>query len=376
MKDKIVAITSNFGLGPVGKLSSIINASGDEFEWYALGQEFDTKIFEKNKFKKVLWTEQEEQMKQFIKENNIKYALVILKNKYARLLKSIGVKVIYVDSLPFMWTEEDAKSGKIPYDLDIYCAQKTIELTDKSKELFSKVKNLKWVNPIIPTGKKFVQNSIDNNIIINVGGLHSPIGNGEEYINVVIKPLIECLKYKYKDKNIILTCGNKAKKSLEKALKEYNIGVETFKQEEFINKVGKCFLFFTSPGLTTLLEIANLDKKVIVLPPQNLSQFYNLEYSKKILREYKIIDWNREGLSLNDFKDINLLESEIVILIYNTIKKLQTREEIINEKNYIMNILNANFINNKNYIKQKQDGANEVVECIREVVKGGKNDNK
>lgn len=376
MKDKIVAITSNFGLGPVGKLSSIINASGDEFEWYALGQEFDTKIFEKNKFKKVLWTEQEEQMKQFIKENNIKYALVILKNKYARLLKSIGVKVIYVDSLPFMWTEEDAKSGKIPYDLDIYCAQKTIELTDKSKELFSKVKNLKWVNPIIPTGKKIVQNSIDNNIIINVGGLHSPIGNGEEYINVVIKPLIECLKYKYKDKNIILTCGNKAKKSLEKALKEYNIGVETFKQEEFINKVGKCFLFFTSPGLTTLLEIANLDKKVIVLPPQNLSQFYNLEYSKKILREYKIIDWNREGLSLNDFKDINLLESEIVILIYNTIKKLQTREEIINEKNYIMNILNANFINNKNYIKQKQDGANEVVECIREVVKGGKNDNK
>lgn len=376
MKDKIVAITSNFGLGPVGKLSSIINASGDEFEWYALGQEFDTEIFEKNKFKKVLWTEQEEQMKQFIKENNIKYALVILKNKYARLLKSIGVKVIYVDSLPFMWTEEDAKSGKIPYDLDIYCAQKTIELTDKSKELFSKVKNLKWVNPIIPTGKKIVQNSIDNNIIINVGGLHSPIGNGEEYINVVIKPLIECLKYKYKDKNIILTCGNKAKKSLEKALKEYNIKVETFKQEEFINKVGECFLFFTSPGLTTLLEIANLDKKVIVLPPQNLSQFYNLEYSKKILSEYKIIDWNREGLSLNDFKDINLLESEIVILIYNNIKKLQTREEIINEKNYIMNILNTNFINNQNYIKQKQDGANEVVEYIREVVKGGKNDNK
>lgn len=51
MKDKIVAVTSNFGLGPVGKLSSIINASGNEFEWYALGQEFDTEIFEKNKFK-------------------------------------------------------------------------------------------------------------------------------------------------------------------------------------------------------------------------------------------------------------------------------------------------------------------------------------
>lgn len=376
MKDKIVAVTSNFGLGPVGKLSSIINASGNEFEWYALGQEFDTEIFEKNKFKKVLWTENEEQIKLFIKENNIKYALVVLKNKYARLLKSIGIKVIYVDSLPFMWTEEDAKTGKIPYDMDIYCAQKTVELTDKSKKLFSKVKNLRWVNPITPINKKFIQNNIDNNIIVNVGGLHSPIGNGEEYINVVIKPLIECLKFKYKNKNIILTCGNTAKKSLENALEKYNISIATFRQEDFINKIISCFLFFTSPGLTTLLEIANLDKKVIVLPPQNLSQFYNLEYSKKILHEYKIIDWNRKGLSLNDFKDINLLESEIVLLIYNNIKKLQTIEEITYEKNYIMNILNANFINNENYIKQKQDGANEVVEYIREVVKGGKNDNK
>lgn len=376
MKDKIVAVTSNFGLGPVGKLSSIINASGNEFEWYALGQEFDTEIFEKNKFKKVLWTENEEQIKLFIKENNIKYALVVLKNKYARLLKSIGIKVIYVDSLPFMWTEEDAKTGKIPYDMDIYCAQKTVELTDKSKKLFSKVKNLRWVNPITPINKKFIQNNIDNNIIVNVGGLHSPIGNGEEYINVVIKPLIECLKFKYKNKNIILTCGNTAKKSLENALEKYNISIETFRQEDFINEISSCFLFFTSPGLTTLLEIANLDKKVIVLPPQNLSQFYNLEYSKKILHEYKIIDWNRKGLSLNDFKDINLLESEIVLLIYNNIKKLQTIEEITYEKNYIMNILNANFINNENYIKQKQDGANEVVEYIREVVKGGKNDNK
>lgn len=268
-----------------------------------------------------------------------------------------------------MWTEEDAKTGKIPYDMDIYCAQKTVELTDKSKKLFSKVKNLRWVNPITPINKQFIQNNIDNNIIVNVGGLHSPIGNGEEYINVVIKPLIECLKFKYKNKNIILTCGNTAKKSLENALEKYNISIATFRQEDFINKIISCFLFFTSPGLTTLLEIANLDKKVIVLPPQNLSQFYNLEYSKKILHEYKIIDWNRKGLSLNDFKDINLLESEIVLLIYNNIKKLQTIEEITYEKNYIMNILNANFINNENYIKQKQDGANEVVEYIREVVK-------
>lgn len=376
MKDKVVAITSNFGLGPVGKLSSIINASRDEFEWYASGQEFDTKIFDRNKFKQVLWTEDEKKMKQFLENNDIKYALVVLKNKYARFLKSIGIKVIYVDSLPFMWTEEDAKLGKIPYDMDVYCAQKTIELNEKSKKIFSKVKNLKWVNPITPINEKNSKIKLNNNIIINVGGLHSPVGNGEEYINTVIKPLIECLKYKYKSKNIILTCGNESKNNLKVVLEKCNIQIETFSQSKFINEIENCFLFCTSPGLTTLLEIANLDKKVIVLPPQNLSQFYNLEYAKKLLHEYKIIDWNRKGLMLQDFENINMIESEIVSTIYNRIRKLQSNTEIMYQKKYITNILNMEFLCNKNYIKQNQNGAKEVVEYIKEIIKGGKNETR
>ena len=64
-------------------------------------------------------------------------------------MKNIGVKVIYVDSLPFMWTEKDAKNGKVPYDVDAYCAQKTLPLNNGNKEIFKKVKNLYWINPII-----------------------------------------------------------------------------------------------------------------------------------------------------------------------------------------------------------------------------------
>ncbi len=376
MKDRVIAITSNFGLGPVGKLSSIICASEGEFEWYASGQEFDTKIFDKNRFRQVLWTENEKEIERFVKNNNIKYALVILKNKYARFLKSIGLKVVYVDSLPFMWTEEDARAGKIPYNMDVYCAQKTIELNKKSKTMFSKVKNLKWVNPIIPVDEKLSKKEINNNIIINVGGLHSPVGNGEEYINVVIKPLIECLKLKYENKNIILTCGNKAQNTLKEVLGKYNIQIETFCQSEFIDEIKKCFLFCTSPGLTTLLEIANLDRKVIILPPQNLSQFYNLEYAKKILHEYKVIDWHREGLTLSDFENVNLIESEIVLTIYNRIKNLQSDEEIACQKRYISNILNMEFLRNKFYVKQEKNGAKEVIEYLKEAIEGGKNETK
>lgn len=371
MKDKIVAVVSNFGLGPVGKLASIINVSKDTFEWYATGQEFDITIFnDKNVFKGICWTEDEEKMRKFVEENNIKCALVVLKNKYARFFKSIGLNVIYIDSLPFMWTQEDAKSGKIPYDVDIYCAQKSIKLDEKSKEIFKKVKNLKWINPIVPSEKLDEKIKQNNSILINVGGLHSPVGSGKEYINVVIKPLIECLLYKYNEKKIIIACGKKANANLKEMLKKYNVIIKTYKQAEFLKAVQSSYLFFSSPGLTTLLEVANFDKKTILLPPQNLSQFYNIEYAKELLHKYKVINWNREGLQLNDLKRINMVENEIVLLIYRNIKKLQSKSEVIRQKRIINNILNEDFFINKNYQKKNSSGTNEIIEYINEIIKG------
>ena len=149
-KKSILAVTSCFGLGPVGKLSAIVEASKNDFNWFASGEEFDINVFNDKKiFIDTCFTLDKDEIKKFIDKYNIKYALVVLKNKMARLLLELNVKVIYVDSLPFLWSVADAKTGKIPYDVDCYCAQKTIELSNESNKLFSNVKNLVWINPII-----------------------------------------------------------------------------------------------------------------------------------------------------------------------------------------------------------------------------------
>lgn len=363
---KVVVATTNFGLGPVGKLSSIVNAGKNRFEWYACGQEFDMNIFDKDVFKDKCWSMEKQEIQNFVKKNNIDIALVVLKNKMARLLKEIGLKVVYVDSLPFMWTKEDSKHGKVPMDMDAYCAQRTLELDKKSKEIFKNVKNLHWVAPIVPYDE-YIENEYktgkeEEYILVNLGGLHSPVGNGEEYINAVVKPLIRIL-YNIGE-CIYITCSTEAQNNIKEMFKnDKNVFVMTLKQKEFLKKVKNASMFFTSPGLTTIVETQILMKKTIILPPQNLSQFYNLEYAKKILKYYKAIDWNDTELSLKYLSKVNKVESEIVMEIYNRIKTI-SEENDFTEK--ILKCINEEYRENRNY-KKLNNGTLEVLEILQEV---------
>ena len=296
-KINVIIGTNNFGLGPVGKVSSIVNNSLNEINWYACGNEFDLNIFNKDTFKDKLFNKDKKEIKEFIKKNNISYGVSVLDVELAKILMELGVKVIFVDSLPFMWTQADIDEGLLPLEADYYCAQKCINLTEASKKVLSQMKNLVWINPI--------QNKPDNKykpfkekyVHINVGGLHSPIGNGESYIETVLIPVINI--FNKLNKKVIISGGSNAKKSILKIFKDHNIDmtnikVETLIQDKFLSSVKNSTLFLTSPGLTTIYETSSLNKPTIILPPQNLSQFYNIEYAKKILNKYKALNWETE----------------------------------------------------------------------------------
>lgn len=366
-KENILAVTSCFGLGPVGKLSAIVEASKNDFNWYASGEEFDINIFnDKNIFIDKCFTMDKEILKEFLDKYNIKYALVVLKNKMARLLLELGIKVIYVDSLPFMWSMEDANSGKVPYNVDCYCAQKTIELSSMSKEIFSKVKNLVWVDPIVNKNNINLSNKKSNYILVNIGGLHSPSTNGYDYVDVVIKNLIRI----YKDYKIIITTSLKSSIYLKEDLKEYsNVDVKTLKQREFFKYINNAKLFITSPGLTTILESRNILDKVVFLPPQNISQFYNVEYGKKIFKYYKELTWNNNKLTIDGLnKYLELDEHGVIEVINNEISKMNNESEKETYMNYMKSILDSYYIENKDNDNITFNGVNEVIENIKKVM--------
>lgn len=375
-KENILVATSCFGLGPVGKLNSIIETAKDEFNWYASGEKFDFNILDTpNIFKDTCFTLDKEEIKEFIRKNNIKYAIVVLKNKMAHILKDLNVKVIYVDSLPFMWSEDDAKEGKLPYEVDCYCAQKTLELSEKSKKFFAKVENLHWINPIINVEKfksiKDKKKKIDY-VLINLGGLHSPNTDGIDYVDVVLIPLLELLK----SKKVYITTSSSSREMLKEYLHSFkNVEVVTLEQNLFLKYIKDCELFFTSPGLTTIIESSILREDAIFMPPQNISQFYNIEYAKQVFKYYKEITWNNEKLTLNGLNEIlDKDEKSVIQNINKEIKIMNNKDDILDYKEYLCSILkqkNKENLSNKN---NTYNGSEQVINMLKQIIKEENNE--
>ena len=375
MKKNIIIGTNNFGLGPVGKVSSIVTTLSDEYNFFACGNEFDLNIFNNGTFKDTLFSKDKEKISNFVEKYNIDYAIVVLDVELATILMDLNVKVIFVDSLPFMWTQADIDEGLLPLDATVYCAQKCCNLTDASKNVLAQVKNLKWINPIQSKFEKKYRPFEEDYIHINVGGLHSPIGNGESYIKTVIIPLLKI----FKSEKIIITCGTSAKISILNELKNEdidsrNIKVETLQQKDFIASINNAKLFLTSPGLTTIYETESLHKPTIILPPQNLSQFYNIEYAKKILDEYKTINWSTQKLNLDYLQSILPKgETYVVDKIYEFITELvdsNFENKFINRFNLLLK-QEYNKKENSDF-KIEGNGVEDIRKILTNLIKGEK----
>lgn len=349
---KILACAVGFGLGPNGKLCSIVN-SNKQYEWYACGDKLNLSIYKKNPFLDTCWSKNKEVLLTFLKKYNIKLAVDVLDPEIAIFLKNIGIKVIYIDSLPFMWTKADL----IPYEVDYYCAQKYPFYT--INKVLKPIKNLVWIDPITSENLK---GQAKNNIVINFGGLHSPFGEGKEYFELVMEALLSILP----NKEICVTGGENVVKLTNKLFPE--LFCATYSHENFLDLVSKSKLFITSPGLTTIYETCEMNIKTIFLPPQNLSQFYNLSIGEIVCKNVKILDWNCKKLSNEYFiKFKNKPEKETVKYIYKQINVLSKDEAyILKFKKYVSDKFKDKFkVNKTKYFKN--NGIKKISEILNKI---------
>lgn len=329
----VLACAVGFGLGPSGKLCSIVNNNA-QFDWYACGDKLDLSIYKNNPYKDTCWSKDEETLKEFIKKYDIKCVVNVLDPDLAIFFKEIGLKVIYVDSLPFMWTKADI----IPYDVDYYCAQKYPNFSMNT--VLEKVKNFVWVEPI--TVDK-IKNQSQGGIVINFGGLHSPFGEGTEYFEIIMNAILPFIH----NKEIIITGGENVVRLANKLFPE--ISCKTYSHEDFLELVSGSETFITSPGLTTIYETSNMDIKTIILPPQNLSQFYNTTIAEKVCKNVKVLSWNHNCLSFEYLQKFNdKPEEETVKYIYEQISKFSTDSEYLEKfKQCVEKTLKEEFKKNK-----------------------------
>jgi hydroxymethylcytosylglucuronate/cytosylglucuronate synthase len=328
----VLAAAIPFGLGPAGKLATLVKGA-PWIHWHACGDRFDQSVFEKSPFEGQLWSKDRGEVQEFIRSHHIDRALVVLDPHLALLIDELGIPVVYVDSLPFLWTDADA----IPSAIALYCAQLCMFLPAASWRQLRSVKNLVWTQGIVPQIPPRPQDEPRmGQFMVNFGGLSSPHGEGMTYARALLRPLMGAIG-KTDCRRLLVTSSNAGVIVLKTVWNEVrglvDMKVEpefvTLSQKEFLRETGCSELLVTSPGLTTLLETAVLEIPMVLLPPQNLSQYLNSRMHQMASPDGEIVSWPATELSFESLETF-LDEGEEVVVrqIYRRIGELEGKPEV------------------------------------------------
>ncbi|MFG2134825.1 hydroxymethylcytosylglucuronate/cytosylglucuronate synthase [Streptomyces sp. NPDC048751] len=315
---RILVSGVNFGWGSAGKLSSVLGAlrSRTDLEVTGIGTELGRPVLADLGITRWRTVDASDaaQVDALVAELAPDLALVILDPALATALQGAGCPVIYVDSLPFLWTEHDP----LPVDVELYCAQRTLPLPPAAESALGRVRNLTWVPPIVPdsaglarAASRAESGAVGRDAglaVLNLGGLHSPFtgGTDDSYQRLVLKPALDALSRAGAERVVIT--GNLPPDAVLPRTGAMTVEARKCAHGDFVDLLLRAGRIMTSPGLTTLLEIAAIDRNAVLLPPQNLSQVLNgdlveqacsarlrTSWPGQVLTRASIDTWHRQG---------------------------------------------------------------------------------
>lgn len=246
-------------------------------------------------------------------EPTAKVALVINDPTAADSLSAKGLRVVYVDSLPYMW----ATASEVPRAVESYCAQRIDGGSPIAGGPLSHRTDIRWVDPIVPRPKRGTQRS---SLVVNVGGLHSHLSSGadEAYLDLVLLPLATALA----ERHLLVSavCGNipaRYATALSDILPDAEIGV--VQGVAFETYIANAAGLISSPGSTTLLQAISSGTPLLLMPPQNLSQILN----SRLLASFAegAVQWPNPILDLEEVERLRPRgEDETLAYIYSRIR--------------------------------------------------------
>lgn len=224
-----------------------------------------------------------------VRGEGVTAGLVVLERPVATALEASGVPTVFVDSLPFLWTEVDRST--LPLDVSVYCAQRCVDLPQQCREVLASVRNLRWVSAVVPpavaarTGRDHGRRPADapgQRALVSLGGLRSPtLSDWTCYPRLVVPAVLGALE----DFDIreVHVAGNLAPGFPVEPLcgSRVRVSYGPLGHGEFLDRLAAADVLLTSPGLTTLLEAGALARPVVCLPPQNLSQIFNARFHSR-----------------------------------------------------------------------------------------------
>lgn len=281
----------DFGWGSAGKISAIMDVIGEPVNVVLLGTRLGRQVIAELPVTIDFpdWPLDEISLPDLLAAHHIDAALIVLDPQLATAIQEAGIPVVYVDSLPFMWSSADI----IPTTVYRYCAQLLPGQHRERTPALESIHNLAWVEPIIKKGEGNAPVRHREGVaVVNFGGLHSPVNlsGNPTYLGLVLPPLLNALrKAGYRELHVV---GNITRDDLYgRVLPEDIASVGPCTHEAFLDLVATAEVLVTSPGLTTVLEATQIGTRIVCLPAQNLSQLLNGDYFARTLVRDACVQW-------------------------------------------------------------------------------------
>ncbi|GAA3733360.1 hypothetical protein GCM10022225_14370 [Plantactinospora mayteni] len=249
-------------------------------------------------------------------------ALVVNDPVAADEITRMGVPVVYLDSLPYLW----ATPEEVPRQVAVYCAQHGPYGALPAGSPLAGRSDIEWIEPIVPRARG---RRGGDGIVVSVGGLHSHLvgSAADAYLRLVLLPIAELLADG--GRPVAAVCGNLpdwACRDLAARLPgPVRIGAQT--PADFEATLRGADLLITSSGSTTILQAAALELPMILLPPQNLSQILNAEIYAAAARE--VLWWPASVLDPAEVARLRPAGEDTVLrYIYGAISDAADRPEV------------------------------------------------
>ena len=235
-------------------------------------------------------------VKEVIKSLDFDSVLVVSNTSNLELYKHLNKKVFFVHIHYFF---PNAHSNLLGYT-DALFVQNFWNLQQTKNAI--KVGAL--IKPIKSEKKK------SNIVLVNFGGGESTFiqpGINSNYGLQMLNLLINLMPNFY-GKEIIICGGTKIIETVKKKAKSYNIKALTLSNNDYLNLLDKAEILISSPGLNAIFEALYRNIPIVFLPPQNISQVYQLN-------EYENAGLCLKGLNLSIPDSILSEESQTSIFI-------------------------------------------------------------
>lgn len=311
----VVAVSgAEFGWGSSGKLSAVLSAlrrhTGTPLQFVGLASGLGRPLLAGQPV--APWydlpgtgSELGAAVREIVRTHRVQAALVVLDGPVAAALAGAGVPTVFVDSLPFMWSEGDRDA--LPLDATVYCAQQCLDLPPECRDVLASIPALRWVEAVIGTPAAAVPDRAGpvppyRTALISLGGLRSPhLADWTGYPRTVVPAALEALAAHGVERAHLagnLPAGLTARLA-EHAPASLVLTTGALSHGEFLAALARCDVLLASPGLTTLLEAGRLQVPTVCLPPQNLSQIFNGRFHAQAVGAGVRVTWP-EGVLRED----------------------------------------------------------------------------